>query len=443
VLNDQGQHCRQSRPNIQMAADPNHPPSGDVPQTDAVPPLLAKTVPPLAGIPPSSPRPPFASVRELLVILLSLGLGLFLADAFIFLAESSIALVFNTYIFSGLGLSVGLLAMLVALVIYVLMAFLPAIPKRLFVPLALFYLVMGLAAVPLCLLYPERLALMLWLASIGQVALGLWLLQRARGGLKFGWPLVPLEKLGNRRFSWGNLIGFALLNVLGLPLVVVVYLGLCTAGLVDHFTHGFMTLHPGGFTVEVRKYVRADGKTIQLFPMSHIAERNFYREISETFPTNSIILMEGVSDEKHLLKHEINYHRMAQAVGLSEQQEEFEPTRGEMVMADIDVDQFTTNTLDLLNLVLRIHGGKLDVGTLQKIMEYSTAPQFQDQLIDDLVRKRNQHLVAQIQIYLPETGHIVVPWGVAHMPGIEAEILRAGFRLEGTVRYEVIRFRHN
>ena len=34
-----------------------------------------------------------------------------------------------------------------------------------------------------------------------------------------------------------------------------------------------------------------------------------------------------------------------------------------------------------------------------------------------------------------------MPWGVAHMPGIAKEIQKAGFRLEETKEYVVIRFR--
>ena len=162
--------------------------------------------------------------------------------------------------------------------------------------------------------------------------------------MKLGWPLLPPDRLGRLRFSWLNLLGFSLANIFVLLPVALIYLFICTAGLVSHFTDGFMTLHPSGFTVQVRQYARADGKTIQLFPMSHVAEGDFYQEISQTFPTNSLILMEGVTDEKQLLKHKINYQKMASALGLSEQHEKFAPTRGEIVPADIRL-------LDLVNLI--------------------------------------------------------------------------------------------
>jgi hypothetical protein len=101
---------------------------------------------------------------------------------------------------------------------------------------------------------------------------------------------------------------------------------------VDHFSGGFLALRPGGLTVQVRKYVRDDGKTIQLVPMAHIGEADFYRKVAETFPTNSIILMEGVTDWKRLITNEASYKRAAKSLGLAEQEEEFTPTRGEMVM---------------------------------------------------------------------------------------------------------------
>ncbi len=119
---------------------------------------------------------------------------------------------------------------------------------------------------------------------------------------------------------------------------------------VNHFSEGFMTLHPGGFTVQVRKYVRNDGKVIELFPMAHVADADFYQQVSQTFPSNSIILMEGVTDINNLLTNKLSYKRMAKSLGLSEQKKEFKPTHGELVRADVDVDQFTPDTIDILNL---------------------------------------------------------------------------------------------
>ena len=420
-----------------MQPDAKIPAANDVSQGGSAP-------PPVLGSPASpplmEPKPQPAPLRELLAVLLSLCLGLFLADAVISLVDDSLILFFGLHLLAGIRGMVCLFSILIAIVIYGLMGLAPMIPKRLFLPVTLFNPVAPLIFVPITIFFYGHLQVFAWGVSCGQVILGVWILYRVQGGLKFRWPLVATHQLAARRFSWRNLSVFLLANVFVLPAVVMVYLFLCTAVAVDHFSEGFMSLRPAGFSVQVRKYVRADGKTIQLFPMSHVAEADFYRKISQTFPTNSIILMEGVTDEKNLLTNKISYKRMAKSLGLAEQHEKFEPTRGELVMADVDVGQFTRNTIDFLNLVIAAHTQDLNIGMILKLLQYSPPPHFEEQLFDDLLLKRNQHLLGEIHSHLSQTDNLMVPWGVAHMPGIAREIQKSGFHLDGTQDYMVIRF---
>ena len=386
-------------------------------------------------------KPKSGSMRYLLAILLSLYLGLFLADAIVSLADDSLILLFNLHLFAGIRSIVCLFAMLMAIAVYGLMGLTPMIPKRWFLPLTLFYPASQLALVPFLIYFLGRLQQINWGFSCGQVILGLGILYWIQGWLKFRWPLVSREQLAARRFGWWNLSGFLLVNFFVLLPATIVYLFICTAVAVDHFSDGFMALHPGGLTVQVRKYVRNDGKTIQLFPMSHVADAGFYQKVSQTFPTNSIILMEGVSDKENLLTNGISYQRMAKVLGLTEQKVRFGHGRGKMVRADVDVDQFSTNTIDFLNLVMLFHAQGVNAGNVLKLAQYSPPPNLQEQFIDDVLRKRNQHLVEAIQSHLSETDNIMVPWGVAHMPGIAMEIQKSGFRLDETQEFTVIRFR--
>ena len=202
-----------------------------------------------------------------------------------------------------------------------------------------------------------------------------------------------------------------------------------------------MTLHQGGLAVQVRKYVRDDGKTIELFPMAHVADAGFYHKVSQSFPTNSIILMEGISDTKNLLTNGISYKRMAKFLGLAEQKVKFGHGGGKIVRADVDVDQFSPATIEILNLVGLVHAKGLNPETLQQLLQFSPSPQIDQQLFDDILRKRNQHLLEQIQLRLLQSDNIMVPWGVAHMPGIAEGILKSGFHLEETHEFMVIRFR--
>ena len=392
-----------------------------------------------SNVPPLLP----SSARGWLSIFLSLFVLLFLADGVISLADDSFILFRNASPLSNLRFLTGLVAFLVTIVVYGLMTLTPAIPKRLFVPLALFGPVSAVLAIFLLIYYPERIPLISWTISWLQVVLGLWILFLLRGNGKFGWPLVPVIWLAGRGFTWRNLIGFVAANIFGFLPAAVICLFLCARAAVNHFSDGFMALHPGGFTMQARTYTRDDGKTIQLFPMAHVAEGDFYQSILRTFPTNATILMEGVTDEQNLLTNKISYKRMARTLGLAEQHEKFIPRRGKVVRADIDVDQFSTNTIAVLNMVMLFHAQGPNTTNVQELLQYSPSPTLENELFSDLLLKRNQHLLEEIRDQLPQTKYIVVPWGVAHMPGIAREIQKLGFHLEATHEYTVIRFLHS
>ena len=414
-----------------IPSDSMIPLSNDSPQSGGAPPPLLAEANRKSG-----------SARQVFAFLLSLCLALFLADAVISLADDSLILLGGLHSLSALRGLVGFFAMLMVVGVYGLMGLTPMVPKRLFLPISLFPLVGMLAVFPFAIYCFGRLQQVAWVISLAQVIVGLGVLYWAQGRPGFRWPLVPVDRLGVRSFSWRNLSGFVLANVFVLLPAMTVYFFLCTALAVDHFSDGFMALRPNGFSVQVRKYVRNDGKTIELFPMTHIADAGFYQHVSQTFPTNSIILMEGVTDENNLLTNKITYKRMAKSLGLSEQHEKFEPTRGEMVPADVDMDQFSRDTIDFLNLVMLVHARGLTPDNIRKWMQYSPPDHFEKELIDDLVKKRNRHVVEEIQSRLSQTDNIMVPWGVAHMPGIAMEIQKSGFRLDGTQEYMVIQF-HN
>ena len=140
-----------------------------------------------------------------------------------------------------------------------------------------------------------------------------------------------------------------------------------------------------------------------------------------------------------LITNQISYKRMAASLGVAEQHEEFKP-RGQRVRADVDVNVFTTNTIDFLNLVMLMHAKGMNSEIALKFMQSSSPPDFQEQLFNDLLGKRNHHLVQEIAARSSQSNNIIVPWGVAHMPGIAREIQKSGFRLIETKEYVAIRF---
>ena len=430
--------------------EPEIPASTRAPQVGDAPPLLNQPPPPLIGSPP--PLPAVGSLPliqpsqrkasggwRLLTFLLSLYLAMFLTDAVISLVDDSLILFVGLHVLTMLRAFISFFAILLAILIYFLMGITPAIPKRLFLPIVLFSPMASLLAIPFCIYIYGRVQQVTWAISFCQVIIGLAVLSWLRGGFKVQWPLIAENQLKPRSFSWQNLLLFLLGNVFLIVPVVAVYLFVCAALAANHFSDGFLSLRPSGLIVQVRKYVRADGKTIQLVPMAHVGDARFYRNISRSFPADSTILMEGVTDARNLLTNKITYHRMASSLGLAEQQSEFKP-RGQIVRADIDVEEFAPGTIDLLNLVMFVHSRGLNAETLMKLLEYSPPPNFQQQLFDDILRKRNCHLLDKIHEQLPDSEIIIVPWGVAHMPEIAGEIQHQGFQLKETTKYAVIRF---
>jgi uncharacterized protein YbaP (TraB family) len=90
-----------------------------------------------------------------------------------------------------------------------------------------------------------------------------------------------------------------------------------------------------------------------------------------------------------------------------------------------------------------VHAKGLTPANVQTLMQYSPPPHLEDEVINDLLHKRNQRVLDEIQSELSQTDNIMVPWGVAHMPGIAREIQKSGFRLDETQEYTVIQFRRH
>jgi len=379
----------------------------------------------------------------MIVVLLSLCLGLFVADAIISLADDSLLLFARLHFLAGVRGILVTFALLFALLAYVLMGLSPAVPKRWFLPVTLFNPVALLAALPAWIYLHGRAQEISWCLSLTQLLFALWVVCRLQGSARLRWPLVPDRLVEGKLFSWANLLGFCAVNVALVVPVVLGYLVLCSALAVSHFSDGFVALRRAGFTVQVRKYVRGDGKSILLVPMSHIGEPEFYRALAQSFPTNAMILMEGVKDDKNLLTNRITYKRMASTLGLAQQQREFKPSPLQIVPADIDVDQFAPSTIDFLNLVMLIHTRGLTPQNLLLLMQSSDSPEFETKVFDDILRKRNQHLLQEIHDTLPRSDKLVIPWGAAHMPEIAREIQKSGFRLDSSREYVAIRFRRD
>jgi hypothetical protein len=330
--------------------------------------------------------------KEQIACFLNFCLGVFVADGIISVVVGFLGIKVPGALDGVMSLfTLGVLAL--AFAVYCLMGLTPLVPKRFFLPLVLIYPATWLLLIPTSIFFSEHINAVLLAASFCQTALGMVILFCLRKGRTSRWQLVPVNQLGKRNFSWSNLSVFALAN-LALLAATILYLAFFSALAVDHFTGGFVSLRPDGLNVRIRKFIRDDKKAVWLVPMSHIGGAKYYETLSKALPQGSVVLMEGVSDRKKLLTNPISYTRAATVLGLAEQKEKFR-LPGKIVRADLDVDQFSSGTIDILNVLMLPHTKGLTFETLRKLAQFKPTEEAMNQCWDDLLGKRNRNLVGK------------------------------------------------
>ena len=364
-----------------------------------------------------------------------------MADGLLSVLDNTLILTANSHLLSVVSGIVTIFTALITLLVFVLMALTPMIPKRFFWPITLFNPLVTVAAIPFTLVYWDRLVEIDLATGILQLVFGLLMLAWMNRGLRFRPPFFMSEQLGEKRFSWGNLFGFVVVHLFLLLPLTLVYLGWCGSKAVDHLSDGFLALHHDRFAVRAREYARADGKIIHLVPMMHIGESRFYDQIVKSIPSNAAVMLEGVSDEKNLLERKLNYKKMAGSLGLTEQHDNFSPEQAKLRNADIDVEQFSKRSLGFLKLVTRIHTEDLNPVLIQQMMEQSKDPELMKTLWADLLTRRNEHLLEEIVDEMKETDVIVVPWGAAHMPTLAKDIQKLGFKQTREEEFTIFHYR--
>ena len=311
------------------------------------------------------------------------------------------------------------------------------LPARLLAPLALGVLWLNLGALPVAGWLPANLRDVA-LSGV-QLALAaptlLWL--RSRGAWRFEARILPPPRPRRALLAAGLL-------ALGLPVLAA---GLLLAGgivLTERATAGFVSFGWSGVRFDERHYAHGD-REVQLVGMGHIGRRGVYDALlarPDDKPT--VILAEGVTDEHRLLPSAGHQQAMALALGLDAQ-----PPPEEMIgtddaddsvpaaapaieNADLDVSAFRPSTLDFLRLAFRIDADPSDRAArrrLEALVRRGDAHALYRSIAEDVLDKRNQHLLERIDAALPRYARVVVPWGVLHLADIEAGLFERGFEL--------------
>jgi hypothetical protein len=104
-------------------------------------------------------------------------------------------------------------------------------------------------------------------------------------------------------------------------------------------------------------------------------------------------------------------------------------SRPRVIHTDVDMRDFSPETLDFLRRVSQVFAsGDLTTGVsraheLSKRFDARAGAR----ILRDLLERRNDHLVDQLDAALPQHRSIIVPWGALHLPTIERALVERGF----------------
>jgi hypothetical protein len=222
----------------------------------------------------------------------------------------------------------------------------------------------------------------------------------------------------------------------------------------------------GNFYCKLQEFTQVEtGKTVTLTGMIHIADQSFYTQIDKELDKADLILEEGVHGLPSfgINKYFANYsfsiiNRLTPIQGLVQQNHALKK-RKNYISADMSISElnaqgnFLTPLIQLIALPLIIVGSEpyllyywgktgLASATSETWLQESEAALRHDMLlsmhmtdspakvlIPGIIDARNALVIKKLTQNLAKEGihSVAIPWGAAHMPGLEKDLLASGF----------------
>lgn len=371
--------------------------------------------------------------------------------------------------FSGLSILRGVVAVVVLLMslpVAGILVFSARAPKRVVVPMVLFvwwaYFCEGF---PLQNWNSPWVAFGMAAAQL-LLAVGLLVVLKEPGS---DWRTPFAVREGDGKFHWKNflLTGLGMGAALTVSLLAAMAFGL--AAKLEKGTGGYVRLKSDGIYVVERKF-KHDDREVWLAGMMHVARREFYRDIlphaDPALP--SVVLIEGVTDRKRLLKNSLHYTKFAKMLHLDSQEDseytqdvmtglalekgdslppEREPREGLKGLvfkhADVDVETFNPKTIAFIIAAM----GLFQAENVQELLTAISDPKsplndqaVEKQVMQDILFSRNDKLVSEIDSSLKGYRRVIVPWGAFHLSGVQSWLISHDFVQKEEVERKAIGF---
>ena len=373
---------------------------------------------------------------------------------------------------SGFAIISALVAVMLFFASFPMLALVMAtelVPKRIVLPM-LGYLWAGVYIS----LWPFPDHVVPWIsgaANVLQLLLGAFLAWQFRApGRTWKAPFAARE---GQFFRWQHtVIAWFTLQVASLVALVAIFFE--ASALITTTTGGYVRLRPDGIYLVERQFKEGD-REVRLAGMMHVATEEFYDEVlPKADPKHpSVVLLEGVTDEKNLLDdNRLDYTRVARLFQLTAQSESAFSRRAyararahehpeeksagdpeewgsdgyashEYRHADVDISNLRPKTISYIITLSQIMEAQSWRDILMELQNPSSPindPDAQAQVWDDNLHARNRRLIAEIQSALPDYQRIIVPWGAAHLSEIERWLKGQHFIQSGEIERKALKF---
>jgi len=370
------------------------------------------------------------------------GWKAFILNAYVlaFTSEGALHLLGNALGQTVPGIAYSLV-MLLALLLVLMIGSYRNLPWRPIAPALLFSLWEGCLFIP-APAYVETSKLSFLTASLN-LATGAAVLLAVRnftGGKSF---LFKSKHLHACEFSLARTFKATLLKLFVLLPLLLVYLAASAQLMVTKLSAGFLQIDMKGLHTESRTY-ELDGHKIHLLPTVHIGSADFYEKITSKLSVEGTVLLpEGVTDKKGLLRNQLDYTAPADSIGLAAQPR-LTPKKASPVEhpCDVDISEMSAETVAVLNAVAKAIQAASDKNTLGALTAMSEIGEpDMNHLIADVLELRNARVIQGLKQVLSNYEHIVIPWGAAHMPGIERGVIKLNAHLIESHRNTVFLWR--
>ncbi len=341
----------------------------------------------------------------------------------------------STALLAARNLLAGIVV-LAALGVVPALALSPKLPPSVLAPPALFALWVVVGAAPLGFFVgADRLPFVLVALQLALAGLAFWRTRRLSGGRS--WRLAAATP-DAPTFSPSYSLKVAVVLVAGGLVGAVLYLPLLIVSSLHELTDGFVSFDLEGVALADRRFER-DGQEIRLVGMMHIGENASYSELVQSFTGSStVVLEEGVTDREGLMETPLSYEGVASALGLDTQRE-IEAYLGEPETeelgewpefrhADLDLSDFHPESVAMLESVADLWDGvDTRAAAAELVRSYEEDPERWIAFGEDVLTRRNRHLLGELRDALDEYDRVIVPWGALHQPFLQRETLEMGF----------------